>query len=220
MRSSSSSAFPTSKRNTTAIVTSSFPAVGDWLVPAADFGRERCPPPAGPTCRARTRAHGVALSRIGSTTAHARLDGVLAREQRRVALHRIAEQALVGAPSRRRWWCDDASSIGLGEHLSPGRLTRAPMRDRSRPGSAGSARSCAVARRRRWTSGRALQLTMHFGRRHRQALARRGCRTARLPSATCRCATARRRRSRPANRARRPSPCGSRGTGRAPVRRG
>jgi len=42
MRSLSSSVLSTSKRNTERVIaTSSFLAVGDWLVPATDLGRER-----------------------------------------------------------------------------------------------------------------------------------------------------------------------------------
>ena len=222
MRSLSSSVLSTSKRNTgRVIVTSSFPAGGDWLVPAADLGRERRRPPAGPTCRARTRAPASrrpAPDRRSPTPPRRRPGGRTA--SRRPPSRRPAAARRRSSSSAVSWWTTRARAARRPS-AHPGRFTRAPIamiNVRAAAGSGGSCRSSPadIVERER----RALQRHHHLGRGDRQALAgadeeRHAVPAPRVDVQPHRGERLDRRVGRDALLA-----CGSRGTARAPRRSG
>ena len=178
-------------------------------------GRPVGPLRPGPSFPAGTREAASGWSRIGVDDSPLRLDGVLAREQDRVAFHRVAEQALVGvhlaadvfarraAPPRGRPSPRPASS----------NARRGRWRRRARGGSAHSSAARTVSPKRR--ARRRLQLDEHLGAGHRQALAGADVEGHAGPAQVVDLRAARPRRSRRANRLRRRARRGSRETVRA-----
>jgi hypothetical protein len=103
-----------------------------------------------------------------------RLDGVLPREERRVARHRVAEQSLVGVHLVAPGLLHDRELGGLPRpSLRPGFFARAPMAIAT---FRARAEAHVVAHRGagsvKTTCGGFLSSTMHLGARHLQALAR------------------------------------------------
>ena len=155
------------------------------------------PPRAGPRCPARRRRAASRRRARGRRPATAASTMSSRGEQLAVAVHRVAEQPLVGRRS------PAACSASISSTSSP------TMRS---PGCLDPQRPCAIAtsglrRNRIWSDSpgtslaedlarRPLQVDHDLGRGDRQTTCRRGCRTARRPSARCRCTAAPRRTSR------------------------
>src|SRR5437660_5737701 len=166
---------PTRKQGGMVMVASRSPAARSErrprVVPAVAVGDDRIGR-GWPPRPAAVAMQGRPVVENGVDDAPRGLDGILAREERRIAIQRIAEEALVGLHLRVFFVMNEELDAGP-DHRRPGLFGARAERDRHVPGAEAEAE--VVSRRRHGSienrARRTAQRDTNLGRRHREPFA-------------------------------------------------